>query len=142
MNIKQALKEKSRIVRKIDALYQIIINYNSLEAGTPRRYVIMEALDEVAELTEQLVALKTKIHRANMPVYDKIFQMSELKSAIKRLREMSVSEGKQVRAFTTTGENLEVEVDALKRDSIITTMQDEVDKLQDELDIHNAVTYL
>lgn len=140
MNINRALKEKARMVRKLDELYTILIGNNSIEESSPRRYSMHSTLQDITSLRYQLVDLKTKIHRANSPVYDKIFMMSELKNSIKKLKEMSVLEGKKVGHFSTTSENLKVEIDAVERDRLVNLLQIEVDGLQDELDTHNATT--
>lgn len=142
MNINQALKEKARIVRHLDGLYRILSEYNSIESGNPRHYSITDTIDEIGRVTLDLVELKTKIHKANVPVYDKIFNLSELKSGIKKLKEMPVTEGKKLSMYGSSVENLEVEVNAHERDSIVLNMQRDIDKLQDELDVHNATTYI
>jgi hypothetical protein len=142
MNINQALKEKSRIVRKLDNLYSILIEYNSIEAGNIRRYSILNTLGDINELIEELVELKTKIHRANIAVYDKIFRLSELKALVKKIKEMPVVEGKKMSMYGNSSENLEVEINARQRDGIIIDIQSEIDKLQDDLDLYNATTHI
>jgi hypothetical protein len=142
MNINQALKEKSRIVRRLDSLYTILKAYNSIEIGNVRRYSILNTLSDINELIEELVELKTKIHRANIAVYGKIFRLSELKSLVKQIKEMPVTEGKKMAMYGNSSENLEVEINAQQRDGIIIGIQTEIDKLQDELDMYNATTHI
>ena len=62
MTVKQALKAKNKLVADIKACYEIADNHNSIEEGNKRRYSVKAKLDEAADLTKQLVELKTKIH--------------------------------------------------------------------------------
>jgi len=94
MNVKQALKEKNKLVADLKECYKILQTQNSIEEGNPRRYSVKKKLEEAAGITDELVELKSKLHRANAPVYDKIFQMAEIKGIIKELKKMDVSEGK------------------------------------------------
>jgi len=94
MNIKQALKEKNKLAEQIKQCYQLAASYNSMEEGNPRKYLPSAKLQEAQELTNKLVELKAKIHKANIPVYDKIFMMSELKGRAMQLSSISTAEGK------------------------------------------------
>jgi ribosomal protein L29 len=86
MNVKKALKEKNRLVKEIQELYARLSQYNSVEVGNVRPYSPKDMLEQINEKSNELVELKTKIHKANTPVYDKIFRLSELKSTIARLK--------------------------------------------------------
>ena len=94
MNVSQALKQKNKLTVELKKQYQIAQKFNSQEEGNVRRYSVQDALDKAAELTIELTDLKTKIHLANAPVYDKIFRMAELKGRIKELRKIPTDEGK------------------------------------------------
>ena len=83
MNIKQALKQKNKLVKKTSDLYNRLNENNSVEEGAVRHYDVDETLTELLNNVDDLIELKTKIHIANMEVYDKIFKMSELKSLLK-----------------------------------------------------------
>lgn len=140
MNVKQALKAKNKLVGEIKECYRILQTQNSIEEGNPRRYSVKKKLEEVAELTDELVQLKAKLHRANAPVYEKIFQMAEIKGIIKELKKMDVSEGKQTERYGSVVSVKEVEMNVIERDAIIKQYEEHVEKLQNELDIHNSNT--
>ena len=93
MNVKKSLKEKNRLVKEIQELYARLSQYNSVEVGNVRPYSPKEMLEQVNQKSNELVELKTKIHNANTPVYDKIFRLSELKSTISRLKSLDCTEG-------------------------------------------------
>ena len=82
MNVKQGLKKKNTLVKEIQELYARLSQYNSVEVGNVRPYSPKDMLEQVNQKSNELVELKTKIHKANTPVYDKIFRLSELKSTI------------------------------------------------------------
>jgi uncharacterized small protein (DUF1192 family) len=140
MNVKQALKAKNKLVGEIKECYRIIQTQNSIEEGNPRRYSVKEQIKKVAELTDELVQLKAKLHRANASVYEKIFQMAEIKGIIKELKKMSTDEGKQTERYGSVQSIKEVELNVVERDTIVKEYEAEVERLQNELDVHNSNT--
>jgi uncharacterized protein (DUF2237 family) len=96
MNVSQALKKKNKLAIELKKQYAIAQKFNSQEAGNPRRYSVQDALDKAAEITAELIELKTRIHLANAPVYSKIFRMAELKGRIKELKKVPTDEGKHI----------------------------------------------
>ena len=73
MNIKQALKEKNKLAKKITDLMVRTNKYNSVEEGAVRSYDPKASLEESLKMVEDLVTLKTNIHKANAEVYEKQF---------------------------------------------------------------------
>lgn len=140
MNVKQALKAKNKLVGEIKECYKIIQSQNSIEEGNPRRYKVKEQIAKIAQLTDELVQLKAQLHRANASVYEKIFQMAEIKGIIKELKKMDVSEGKQDSRYGSVVSVKEVEVNVVERDAIVKEYEAEVERIQNELDIHNSNT--
>jgi hypothetical protein len=115
--------------------------YNSVEEGTTRVYDVKEAMQNWLKMGEELVELKTKIHLANAPVYGKIFRMSELKSQLSNLRQLDCVDGKH---FDRYGRGEAViktaEISVLERDEMVLKIEEEIERLQEELDEHNATT--
>ena len=142
MNIKQALKLKNKLVTQIKEQYEIAKAHNSIEQGNPRRYSAVAAINKAEELSNELAELKTKIHLANAPVYDLIFQMSELKNQIKQLKSISVEEGKVTERYGSVTAIKEVELNIAERDNIVKALENKIEAIQDKLDTHNATTEL
>lgn len=142
MNIKQALKKKNKLTAKINQEFNKLNTYNSVEVGNVRPYSAQESLNNYIALTEELIILKTAIHKANQPIYDKIFKLSELKSIVKNLRSLNCTEGKEsrMRFVETESRVLEVEIDTVKRDHLIEKYEEEIEQIQDELDNFNQFT--
>ena len=142
MNVKQALKVKNKLVTEMKASYAILQKYNSIEEGNPRRYSMMNTLEKIKTLQAELVDLKTKIHKANQPVYDKIFALAELKGMIKELKKVSTEEGKVNERYGSVVSVKEVELNVTDIDAAIAVLESQIEGLQNELDIHNATTQI
>ena len=142
MNVSQALKQKNKLIVEIKKQYQIAQKFNSQEEGNVRRYSVQDALDKAAELTMELTDLKTKIHLANAPVYDKIFRMAELKNRIKELRKIPTDEGKIESRFSSVASVKEVEINIAQLDEMVQFLESRIEEIQAELDVHNATTQI
>ena len=142
MTVRQALKEKNKLVSEIRSLYEIAKNYNSIEEGNPRRYSVGQAIKKAGELTQNLIELKAKIHKANTVVYEKIFNMAELKLRAKFIKSMNCDEGKVTERYGSVAMVKTVEINIAERDIMVKTIESEIEKLQDELDYHNAITVI
>ena len=142
MTIKQALKYKNKLVGKMNSEFQKASQYNSVESGEKKPYSANDALLKYFELSDELVELKTKLHKANAQVYDKIFLLSELKSRISKLQILDCSEGKVYDRFRDrdTSKIKIAEIDILKRDGFIQKIESEIEEIQEELDIYNSTT--
>ncbi len=141
MNIKQALKQKNKLVKKTSDLYNRLNENNSVEEGAVRHYDVEETLTELLNNVDDLVELKTKIHMANMEVYNKIFEMSELKSLLKNLRGLDCGEGTVRKMMRYSDETPMVKttiIDVVRRNNLIELLEGKIERLQDELDVHNA----
>lgn len=138
MNIKQALKEKNKLVKKNSENFQKFSTYNSVEEGSVRPYDPRKSLEDWMKGVDQLVELKTKIHKANSKVYDKIFKLAELKSMAKQLRNVDCESGKVFIKYGSDSIIKVTEISILERDQMIEKIESEIETIQDELDIHNA----
>jgi uncharacterized small protein (DUF1192 family) len=141
MTIKQALKEKNRLIKAIDDEFKKVYSYNSIDEGNVRPYSTVDALSNIMTLEEGLIDLKTKIHRANIGVYDKIFRLSELKSLAKKLNQIDCSEGKVSDRYSRGESSIKTaELSIVERDVRVKSIEEEIERLQEELDNHNATT--
>ena len=144
MTIKQALKYKNKLVARMNTEFHRATQYNSIEVGENRAYSASEALTKYFDLSNELVELKTKIHKANVGVYDKIFLLSELKSRISKLQILDCSEGKVSDRYSRmSGEAplvKTVQINILERDGLIQEIEAKIEEVQEELDLHNATT--
>ena len=127
MTVKEALKEKNLVIKKINENLEKIYAYNSIDVENKRPYSTDLLLTNVKELTTSLIELKTKIHIANTPVYHKIFEMSELKNLAKRISNIDCSEGKVVDRYTRTEPTVKVaEITVVDRDTIVKDLEEQM----------------
>jgi len=144
MTIKDGLKEKNKLVKKITDLMARTEKYNSVDNGAVRSYNPEASLNQAIDVMEQLISLKTSIHTANIKVYDKIFRMAEYKSFVKWLKNMNCTEGTVVlsRYGDVSNRQLTTVITEVQRDQMIEHYESAIDALQSELDTHNVVTLL
>jgi hypothetical protein len=143
MNIKKALKEKNRLVKEIQDLHVRVATYNSVEVGNVRPYSAKECMEQINQKSNELVELKTKIHRANGPVYNHIFRLSELKSMITRIKNLDCNEGSVQDYYSRNRETPLVkvtEISIVERDEMVKHMEGQIEEIQDILDNHNQIT--
>ena len=144
MNIKQALKEKNKLAKKVTDLMDRTNRNNSMDEGAVRSYDPKESLEQALQMVDDLVNLKTKMHIANAEVYDKIFRMSEYKSLVKYLKTLNCSQGTIVtsRYGDTTARQMTTVITEVERDGLVEKYETLIDTLQTELDMHNATTQI
>ena len=143
MNIKKALKEKNRLVKEILDLHTRVATYNSVEVGNVRPYSAKESMELLNQKSNELVELKTNIHRANGPVYQHIFRLSELKSTIARIKNLDCNEGIVQDYYSRNRETpavKETEISIVERDEMVKHMEGQIEEIQDILDNFNQIT--
>ena len=142
MNIKQALKLKNKLIKSISENTKLLQQYNTVEVGNPRPYSSTELMVEINKATDELIDLKSKLHRANVPMFEKIFEMSELKSTIKGLQKLDCTEGKSNRDRYRMESELVLtsEFSLVVRNNMIKNLEERIEHLQDEMDVFNSNT--
>jgi hypothetical protein len=141
MKVKQALKYKKKLASKMNQEFSKVQMYNSVEEGSARVYDVVESMRNWLTMSEELVELKTKLHLANAPVYGKIFRMSELKSQLSNLKQLDCVDGKYFDRYGR-GEAIvkTAKISVLEKDQMVLKIEEEIERLQEELDEHNATT--
>ena len=141
MKVKQALKYKKKLASKMNQEFSKVQMYNSVEEGSIRVYDVVESMRNWLAMSEELVELKTKLHLANAPVYGKIFRMSELKSQLSNLKQLDCVDGKYFDRYGR-GEAIvkTAKISVLEKDQMVLKIEEEIERLQEELDEHNATT--
>jgi hypothetical protein len=144
MNIKQALKKKNKLVGMINEEYYKASTYNVIDEGNPRPYSAVEAIGKWMQLTNDLIVLKTQIHKANLPVYDKIFELSELKNQVKFLKTLNCVSGKVAGGRWGESESVikHAEINVVEKDKMVKNIEARIESLQDELDQWNHNTLI
>ena len=142
MSLKQALKLKNMLIAEISDLYSLIRNNNQIISGNVRDYSISDLILSLDYKTLQLTNLKGKIQRANSPMLEKIYMLSELKNKIQAFKLIPVEQGKIRASYRgdSEPEMMEVELGAKQVRELIIGFQSEIIAIQDELDTFNSIT--
>lgn len=143
MNIKQALKEKNQLIKELSELMQRIHQYNSVDVEGSRPYSPSKMIEEYSKKVDKLVDLKTKIHLANGPIYNKIFRLSELKNMVSKVKNLDCTDGPSNDYYDRRSDSTIYkicEIDVVSRDTMVKKLEDEIQKIQDDLDEHNYKT--
>ena len=140
MKLYQALKVKNRLTTEISSLKAQIKEQNSRRVLQPFDYDTRILLDQLRKRIDELTRIKGAIGKANGAIYEQIFRLAEFKGMISFLREVPTKHGKFVESPSFTS-SIEVEYQAQLRqaelDRVITDLESQVNRLQDELDRFN-----
>ena len=141
MNLIKALKHKKKLIKQADEFYKRFSEYNSHESITMPSYDPQEMYDSWLTTTDELIALKAKIHRANTPIADKIFKIGEIKNLITRLRVVDTKEGKFRNRYSDEAPIEYVSyIGLVAKDNQIKIWEVELDQLQEDIEAFNAIT--
>lgn len=137
MKIKNALKRKNRLIQENNQNWARVNQHNLRQSddAMAQEYDARKCLEEYQKGVEALIELKVKIHKANVPVFEKIFRLAELKGLISSLRSL-----KTKRLVLSDGILMVPVIGLLERDDLISQYEAEIEKIQDELDYFNATT--
>jgi hypothetical protein len=143
MRLSQALKRKNRLAGELARLQAVLQRENSRREGSSSTVDREAVFNQIAEVRRRLIELKTGITQANLDIYPKIAEMAELKSFIAFLSALDTKHGvhaEVVGHYQT--EPRDVRYDAYltreKVDALVVETQRRIEKLQDEIDVHNA----
>lgn len=138
MKIYKALKEKNRLVKKINVILQKLYTDNSYIKGNKPSYKFPEKYNDLIGKINNLVELKSSIYRSNVKVCDKIFKLAELKGLVERIKLIPVKEGKVEGRCESVGF---VEYESIitneQKEKLIEEIENEIEAIQDELDLYN-----
>jgi len=139
MTLAKALKRKNRLAQKISKFEKEIQRENSVQIDDPRKIKVEDLMKERIAIIQQLVKLKIAIFIASTPMRENILNLSELKSEIVFLQGISTKEGK-VSDYGDTPIEYTAAFDKLYIRDRVEQCEEEIDKIQDELDKFNHTT--
>lgn len=141
ITLARALKEKNRLAGEIARIWSVIARENSKREDIERIVDVAEMYKKVRLYTEKLIELKTKIGIANAENLQRIYRMEECKGELSRLQKISTDETPLFQMVTDSTYK------EYKRTVVFTAsqvwewqqqLQDECNRLQDEMDAFNA----
>src|SRR5471032_2489338 len=153
LNLSQALKHKNRLAGEIARAREIVQRENSRKESQPARADVRAVFDGAVARSRELAAFKGAIAAANAGVvsgdrgiYGKLNLQAELRGLITFLKGLNTKEGEEVErvGFMSRDDAVRtVYVATIARDEVdrlVSTLQTEIEQLQDEIDEFNATT--
>ena len=140
----KALKIKNRLTENIAEMKNNIKQNNTVLKDGIRKVDVRKTAELHTKAIEALAALKYEIYKANEPIQEDIFRLSELKSEIIMWDKVNCDEGKveDPDRFFTTKEGIEKttlltfkEIQAIRK-----KLEKQIIDIQDKLDNYNYKT--
>lgn len=145
MKLSKALKQKKKLVSKVERAYSKFQEYNSHRTDETPPYDPKESYEEWMKLTDELVKLKSDTIQATAGIYPKIFRMSECKSIIQRLQCISTESGERRQRVTAIDQDpiiYKAFIGLVKKDDLIIELEEEIETLQSEIEVYNSTTQI
>lgn len=144
MTLSNALKQKNRLAGELVRLQQILSRENARRSDSTSNVDRNNIWLKIIQTSNELGVLKGNIATANVAIYSKLERMAELKSRISYLKGLPVSEGEDVNFVGRDQEKLVYTWNSFfnqeKVDATVESLQKEINTLQDEVDVYNAIT--
>ena len=139
LKLSQGLKLKKRMIGEINTLKNQISKNNSYLSVNKPSYDVNDLYQKWQNKLNKYIELKAMIIVANNPIQQLIFKLAELKAMISFYNSLPINKGKQT---SYGGEMVEwdSQFDDVKRDSLISTCEKEIESIQDNLDRFNYET--
>lgn len=144
ITLAKALKLKNRLTKKlVDTRNEVTAN-NEIMVGNTRSVDVNKRMELAEKVQDAIINLKTAINAANMPITPIILLNAELKGEIVFLNSIPRREGKQVAHSYVENRTIEYEstINTQTISALVTSLEDSLDKNQDEIDRHNHVTMI
>ena len=150
VTLAKALKTKNRLASRITQVKKQMTTHNAyiVEKTIPvneiKIQVDVPALkQELNDLTNKLVEVKSAISKGNVGSAPMIFALSEKKGLVSYWESLDCEEGKvtdpyKFRNQLSDGDVKRVQISVAERNQIVQGLVSEIEKLQDQLDEYNA----
>jgi len=144
MNLSQALKKKNRLAGEIVRQQSILNRENARRSDSNSTVDRNDVWTKILTLSEELGSIKGKISTANIGIYPMLERMAELKSRISYISMLPKRDDVEVCLYGRDQEKTEYiwnsYIDQVKADSMISFLQEEINKMQDSVDTYNHNT--
>ena len=146
MKLYQALKAKKKMAAELSQLWQKLHGSNSILKGSERNYDPRTTWDEINKKSDELIVLKVSIQTANKPILERIYRIAELKSKASSLKSLNTRNGLESSRSHYGTDVVPCEYESIIKqtevDILISGIEAEITKLQDEIEQYNFTTEL
>ena len=144
MNLAQALKQKNRLAGELVRQQQILQRENARRSDSVSTVKRNEVWQNIQDLSTKLGTLKGKITTANIGIYPSLERMAELKARIAFVSNLPKRDGEEISFVGHDQEKLVYTwssyINQEACDVEVASLQEQINKLQDEVDSYNATT--
>jgi uncharacterized small protein (DUF1192 family) len=144
MTLATALKTKNRLAGELVHQQNILSRENARRNDSSSKVNRAEVWKNIITLSDELGSLKGRITVANIGIYPMLERMAELKSRIAYIQNLNKREDVEIMFVGRDQEKMEYRwnsfINQEDADKRITALQEEINRLQDEIDKYNAVT--
>jgi len=131
MTIKQAIKRKKKIERLIEKEGERIFNYNTTDTRVVKKYSTKECLEKYILLSEELVQIKTAIHKATVNIIEIKVKLATMKDLVYNLENLGCINGEWTDERTKEKINYYSEITKEEKHSMISKYETEIERLED-----------
>jgi|SRR5689334_22194377 len=145
MNLAQGLKERARMVRRINELRAYIAANNSHRTDEKPAHDVGALVKELGERLTNLYDLKEAIIKANVGITKTLIVQAEYKGELAWLRSIRITEGLRDVGPRYSAEKpervmWEATITEAERSKRMAELQKAIDTMQDEIDAYNHKT--
>ena len=131
MTIKQAIKRRKKLERQIEKEGEKIFDYNTTDTREVKKYSTKECLERYIQLSEELVQVKTAIHKSRVNVTEIKFKLATLKDLVYNLENLGCNSGEWTDERTKEKINYYSEITKEEKHSMISKYETEIEKLEE-----------
>jgi 3-methyladenine DNA glycosylase AlkD len=141
MLLRKALQHKNKLAGQVSSLNELIKNHNChVEGSGTNHFDVNKLVNDRVRAIKELIKIKSAIAIANVPIYEDIYTMAELKASIAFFKEIPTRDGVEVMGYGEHRTEIK-RIAAINAKDVVDTiaeMQIQIDELQDKIDSFNA----
>jgi len=135
MTIQQSLKLRKKVERQINKEAERIFQYNTTESRETKKYSTKGCLENYIQLSEELVKIKTAIHKATINIVESKFRLATLKELVYTVENLGCVSGEWSDERTKEKIIYTSEITKDEKFSLIAKYEIEIEKLEEEIDV-------
>ena len=134
MTIKQAIKRRRKLERQIEKEGERIYKYNTTRTRVIKKYSNKDCLERYILLSEELVQIKTAIHKATVNIIEIKVKLATLKDLVYNLENLGCNNGEWTDERTKEKKSYYSEITKEEKLSMISKYETEIERLEEFLE--------
>lgn len=134
MTIKQALKLRKKLEKQLKKEVDRIFHHNTTTVGELKLYSTKECLENYMKLSNELVQLKTSIHKAITPIAESKLRLATFKELIYTIENLGCVSGEWSDERTKEKIIYTSEITKEEKLSMIAKYETEIERLEEEVE--------